>query len=97
MLVVEDDQATRALNPRSVGPLPRHDDTGARRFKERLLDLAEIRAGERVLDLDCGTGTLVIRAWQAAAREIARVLTPGGSVLIAYFGRPATRSREGSP
>lgn len=32
------------------------------RFKHRLLELAAIDAGERVLDLGCGTGTLAIEA-----------------------------------
>jgi hypothetical protein len=36
--------------------------TRERRFKERLLELADLRPGERALDLGCGTGTLAIAA-----------------------------------
>ena len=34
------------------------------RFKSRLIEQAEIQAGQRVLDLGCGTGTLAIMAKQ---------------------------------
>jgi ubiquinone/menaquinone biosynthesis C-methylase UbiE len=37
-----------------------------RRFRERELDLAGVTAGDRVLDVGCGTGTLAI----AAARRV---------------------------
>jgi len=36
--------------------------TRERRFKERLLDMADLQPGERALDLGCGTGTLAIEA-----------------------------------
>ena len=49
------------------------------RFKHRLLDIAGIRAGERVLDLGCGTGTLAIgaRERQPAARIVGLDADPG--------------------
>ena len=33
---------------------------GDTRFKSRLIEQAEIQAGQRVLDLGCGTGTLAL-------------------------------------
>ena len=45
--------------------------TRERAFKGRLLDQAEIKPSERVLDLGCGTGTLAISAKERApAAEI---------------------------
>ena len=36
--------------------------TREQRFKDRLLELADLRPGHRALDLGCGTGTLAIEA-----------------------------------
>lgn len=37
---------------------------GTQRQRERLLDAAAIRAGDRVLDLGCGTGALSLQLWR---------------------------------
>jgi ubiquinone/menaquinone biosynthesis C-methylase UbiE len=42
----------------------------------RLVDAAGITAGQRVLDVACGTGNVAIRAAEAGARVIASDLTP---------------------
>jgi SAM-dependent methyltransferase len=41
-------------------------------YREHLLDLAEVAAGQCVLDIGCGTGTQAIAAWRRSQ--------PGGSV-----------------
>ena len=142
------------LGTRSYDPIIRAT-TRERRFKERLLEIADLSAADRVLDLGCGTGTLAIAAAkrepraaihgidadpsmiqrarqksqtadadvelttgsatelpygedsfdvvfssllfhhldrdskEAAAREVARVLTPEGRFLVADWGAPS--------
>ena len=142
------------LGTRLYDPIVRLS-TPERRFKDQLLELANLQPGERALDLGCGTGTLAIEACrrqpgaaihgldadprmlerarrkaaeagvelglrrglatelpyanrsfdvvlssllfhhldrgakEAAAREIARVLAPGGRFLIADWGPAA--------
>src|SRR5688500_16558589 len=46
-----------------------------RRWKARLIALAELKAGDRVLDLACGTGDLTCAAAQRAHRAIGLDIT----------------------
>jgi ubiquinone/menaquinone biosynthesis C-methylase UbiE len=63
------------------------------RLRERMIDIAGLEAGQCVLDIGCGTGTLAIRA--------ARRVGPNGTVaaidasppMIARAQRKATRAR----
>ncbi|MES2437515.1 MAG: methyltransferase domain-containing protein [Verrucomicrobiota bacterium] len=52
---------------------------GERKFRQRTLDLSELRPGETVLDVGCGTGTLLI--------EAAKRIGPGG---LAHGIEPST-------
>lgn len=51
------------------------------KFKERLLDQAQIASGETVLDLGCGTGTLAISLKQRDARAAVTGLDADPEVL----------------
>ena len=58
-----------------------------RRWRERAADRAELRPGERALDVCCGTGDLAL--------ELARRVGPGGSVIGCDFSEPMLgRARE---
>lgn len=48
-----------------------------RRWKVRLVDLAGIRPGGRVLDLACGTGDLAVEAERRGGRVVGLDITPG--------------------
>ena len=54
-------------------------------FKSRLLDQAALQAGERVLDLGCGTGTLAIQAKRA--RPEASIVGLDGDPEVLERGR----------
>jgi ubiquinone/menaquinone biosynthesis C-methylase UbiE len=50
-------------NPRAYDWLARVITLGGeRKFRQRTLDLAELRSGDAVLDVGCGTGTLLVEA-----------------------------------
>jgi SAM-dependent methyltransferase len=59
-----------------------------RALRERTADLADLRAGDRVLDVGCGTGTLALIAQ-------ARV-GPAGRVVVADF-RDSSVTQSSSP
>lgn len=44
-----------------------------RRYRDRVLDIAGVTDGTRMLDIGCGTGTLAIAAWRRAQ--------PGGHIV----------------
>ncbi len=59
--------------------------TRERTFKDRLIREADIRAGDRVLDLGCGTGTLALRVKQAVAN--ARIVGVDGDARVLSVAR----------
>jgi demethylmenaquinone methyltransferase/2-methoxy-6-polyprenyl-1,4-benzoquinol methylase len=54
---------------------------GDQRWKRRLADLVPVRAGDRVLDLACGTGDLAFASAARGARVIGLDITPRMLVL----------------
>jgi class 3 adenylate cyclase/SAM-dependent methyltransferase len=63
--------------------------TRERRFKERLLEIADLSAGDRLLDLGCGTGTLAI----AAAKREPRAAIHGIDVDPTMIERARQKSQ----
>jgi demethylmenaquinone methyltransferase/2-methoxy-6-polyprenyl-1,4-benzoquinol methylase len=58
-----------------------------RRWRERAADRAELRTGDRALDVCCGTGDLAL--------ELAKRVDPDGAVIGCDFSEPMlTRARE---
>jgi ubiquinone/menaquinone biosynthesis C-methylase UbiE len=91
--------AFRALTP-LYDPVIRwtmREDT----FRERLVRQADVRAGHRVLDLGCGTGSLAVRLAQAAPGAEVVGIDPDPEVLRRAAGKAAragvdVRFEEGS-
>ncbi|MFT3767044.1 MAG: methyltransferase domain-containing protein [Minicystis sp.] len=75
-----DDQDPGAQNPLAIflDRVEQRADFAARR--RRSYDLMGVRAGARLADIGCGTGT--------AAREMAALVTPGGSVTGIDMNEP---------
>jgi SAM-dependent methyltransferase len=67
-----------------------HLTTRERRFKERLLEQAALRAGMDVLDLGCGTGTLAI--WTKERNPQANIVGLDGDPKV--LGRAKRKAEE---
>jgi ubiquinone/menaquinone biosynthesis C-methylase UbiE len=64
----------------------------ARGFRRRLLELARAKAGERVLDIGCGTGSLVIEAGRLVGPECVVSGIDPSPEMIARARRKARRA-----
>jgi ubiquinone/menaquinone biosynthesis C-methylase UbiE len=67
---------------------------GTHRYRERLLDAAAIRPGERVLDLGCGTGALSLQLYRRHPDARLTGLDPDPHALARARAKAA---REGAP
>jgi ubiquinone/menaquinone biosynthesis C-methylase UbiE len=77
-------------NPRSYDWLVRFVALGGeRKFRERTLDLAELQPGETVLDVGCGTGTLLIEAAKRVGPSGAVHGIEPSSAMVAHARRKA--------
>jgi ubiquinone/menaquinone biosynthesis C-methylase UbiE len=65
--------------------------TRERKFKQRLLDQASLHAGQRVLDLGCGTGTLAVWAKEREP-EIELAGIDGDSAVLERARRKAEKA-----
>jgi ubiquinone/menaquinone biosynthesis C-methylase UbiE len=63
-----------------------------RRFRERMLRPAELQAGERVLDVSCGTGSLALLAKEQVGAEGQVHGVDASEEMIAYARRKASRA-----
>tara|TARA_Y100001933_G_scaffold219258_2_gene227844 strand:+ start:3926 stop:4648 length:723 start_codon:yes stop_codon:yes gene_type:complete len=64
--------------------------TRERRFKDALIEQADIQPGQHVLDLACGTGTLAIRAWQTQPQAKFQAVDGDAAVLSLAMRKAAT-------
>jgi ubiquinone/menaquinone biosynthesis C-methylase UbiE len=65
-----------------------------RQLRERLVELARIAAGESVLDVGCGTGTLALAAKRVAGAEGSVVGVDASPDMIALATAKASRTRS---
>ncbi|HEV2270763.1 MAG TPA: methyltransferase domain-containing protein [Steroidobacteraceae bacterium] len=63
-----------------------------RQLRDRLLELADLRPGESVLDVGCGTGTLAIRAKQTAGPSGTVCGVDASAEMLARARAKATRA-----
>ena len=67
---------------------------GAHRYRERLLDAADLRPGVRVLDLGCGTGALSLQARAREPRAEVTGLDPDPKALARARAKAARAGAE---